>query len=97
MKRQKTVMLGQAIEEWINSYSANEKLGEMSVINNWETIVGGHMAQLTKGLRIIDKVLYVKLSSGVVKQELQMIRIPLKNRINKEYGYEVLSDIQLDM
>ena len=97
MKRQKTITLGQAIQEWINSSSASQKLREMSILNNWETIVGGHMAQLTTGLRISDKVLYVKLTSGVVKQELQMIRVPLKNRINKEYGYEILNDIQLDM
>ena len=97
MRRQKTVPLGQVIQEWISATSINEKLGEMSVLNNWETIVGGHMAQLTKGLRINNKILYVKLTSGVVKQELQMIRVPLKNRINQEYGYEVLSDIQLDI
>ena len=97
MKRQKTIALGQAIQEWIKTSSASEKLGEMAVLNNWETIVGGHMADLTKGLRISDKILYVKLTSGVVKQELQMIRVPLKNRINQEFGYEVLSDIQLDI
>ncbi len=69
----------------------------MSVINNWETLVGGHMAKSTQGLRIVDGVLFVKITSGVVKQELQMIRTPLKNRINKEFGYEVLADIRLDM
>ena len=97
MRRQKTIPLGQVIEEWISQSSSSQKLGEMSVLNNWETIVGGHMARSTKGLRIEDRVLFVKLTSGVVKQELQMIRTPLKDKINREYGYEVLADIKLDM
>lgn len=97
MRRQKTIPLGQVIDEWIHSNTASKKLGEMSVINNWETLVGGHMAKSTQGLRIVDGVLFVKITSGVVKQELQMIRTPLKNRINREFGYEVLADIKLDM
>lgn len=97
MRKQKVTNLGQAIDEWIAENKSKKKLDETSIINNWSDFVGEHMSKSTKGLRIVNGILFVKITSGIVKQELQIIRTPLKNKINKKYGFEILKDIRLDL
>ncbi|MCX6333768.1 MAG: DciA family protein [Bacteroidia bacterium] len=42
-----------------------------------------------------DKVLYVHLSSSVVRNELLMLRQALKEKLNEKAGIEVIKDIVL--
>ena len=40
MRRSKTITLADAIKDYITEMNLGEKLGETSVINSWEEIVG---------------------------------------------------------
>lgn len=96
MRKQKTVSLGTVIEEWISQNGVKQKLHEAQLINQWSNIVGDRMAKNTKSLRIEQSVLYVKLSSGLALQEMHIIRNPLRDKINQQYGYELIKDILIE-
>jgi len=97
MRRQKYVSLGEAIKEWSMNSSTRRRIDEASVINNWGEYAGVFIAKYTQNLRIVDRVLFIKLQSGLLKQELMLIRNSLKETINEKFNYELIIDIKLDI
>lgn len=95
MRRSKTVSIAEAINDYIKEMNIAGKLGEAAVINSWEEIVGRAISSRTKKIYIKDKVLFVHLSSSVVRNELMMLRNALKEKINTRAGAEVVTDIVL--
>jgi predicted nucleic acid-binding Zn ribbon protein len=95
MRRSKTISLAEALDDYIKEMNLGEKLNEASVLNTWEETVGRAISSRTKRIYIRDHVLYVHLSSSVVRNELLMLREALKDKINKKAGTEVIRDIVL--
>jgi predicted nucleic acid-binding Zn ribbon protein len=95
MRRSKTVSLADALKDYIREMNFTEKLGEVDVISSWEEIVGKAISSRTTRIYIKDKVLYVHLSSSVVRNELSMLREALREKLNARAGLEVVRDIVL--
>lgn len=95
MRRSKTVSIAEAITDYIKEMNIGGKLGEAGVINSWEEIVGKAISSRTKKIFIKDGVLFVYLSSSVVRNELMMLRNALKEKINSKAGAEVVTEIVL--
>lgn len=95
MRRSKTISLAEAVNDYIKEMNLAGKLSEVSVIGSWEEIVGKAISSRTTKIYIKDHVLYVHLSSSVVRNELLMLREELKERLNKKAGSEVVKDIVL--
>jgi len=95
MRRSKTISLAEALDDYIKEMNLGEKLNEASVLNTWEDTVGRAISSRTKKIYIRDHVLYVHLSSSVVRNELLMLREALKDKINRKAGTEVIKDIVL--
>ena len=95
MRRSKTISLAEAMKDYIREMNLEGKLGEIGVINSWEETVGKAIATRTSKIFIKDHILYVHLSSSVVRNELLMLRQELKNKLNEKAGSEVIKDIVL--
>ena len=95
MRRSKTIPISEAIKEYIREMNLAPKLGEASVLNSWEEIVGKAISSKTTRMYIKDKVLYVSLSSLVVRNELMMLREAIRERLNQKAGSEVINEIIL--
>lgn len=95
MRRSKTISIADAISDYIKEMNLSDKLGEASVLNSWEDIVGKAISSRTSRIYIKDHVLYVHLNSSVVRNELLMLRQALKEKINGRVGKEVIRDIVL--
>ena len=93
MRRNRTITLKEALEELIKEYRLAPKLKEASVINIWESITGRAIASRTRKVYISDGVLHIYLTSAVVKNELMMLREPLRQQINTQAGEEVVKQI----
>jgi predicted nucleic acid-binding Zn ribbon protein len=93
MRRSKTITLAEAINDFVNAMGFEEKLGETSLINSWEEIVGKAISMRTSKIYIKDHILYVYLSSSVVRNELQMLRDSLKNKLNERAGKLLIKEI----
>jgi predicted nucleic acid-binding Zn ribbon protein len=93
MRRNKTISLAEAMKDYIREMNLEGKLSEISVINSWEETVGKAISSRTKKIYIKDHVLYVNLTSSVVRNELMMLRQGLMDRLNEKAGTEVIKDI----
>ena len=93
MRRSNTQKLADIINDSFKDFNIGRKLKEVELINCWERVVGKTVARYTENIYIKNKKLMVFVNSSVVKNELLMIRDPLINRLNKEVGEEVISEI----
>ena len=85
-----------AIEEFLESYRLNDKLNETKVIQAWEKVVGEMVARNTSQLHIRKKVLFVKVNSAALRNELLYARQKLVQALNKEAGANVIDEIVLN-
>ncbi|HOU01050.1 MAG: DUF721 domain-containing protein [Bacteroidales bacterium] len=95
MRRSKTISLAEALQDYISEMKLGDKLSEVGLISSWEEMVGRAISSRTKKIYIKDQILYVHLSSSVVRNELLMLRNALKDRLNEKAGKEVIKDIVL--
>ena len=95
MRRSKTITLAEALDDYIREMNLGDKLSETGLINSWEEVVGRAIGSRTKKIYIKDRVLYVHLSSSVVRNELLMLRKELMEKLNQKAGKSVIRDIVL--
>jgi predicted nucleic acid-binding Zn ribbon protein len=93
MRRQNTQLLSDVLREVLNKQHLSPKLNETRLIAAWEKVLGQTVAGYTKEKYIKNNVLYVKISSAVLRNELLMSREQLIAALNKEVGTEVITDI----
>ncbi|HOW40884.1 MAG TPA: DUF721 domain-containing protein [Bacteroidales bacterium] len=94
MRRSKTITLEEAIHDYITEMNLGDKLAETSLINSWEELVGKAISSRTTRIYIKEHVLYIHLSSSVVRNELIMLRESLRNKLNEKSGRELITDIR---
>jgi len=92
LKRTKTVSIAQVISDILGENKIADKLAEARIISAWSETLGP-LAKPTDELYIKDKILFVKLSSSVLRNELYMMRSTLRKRLNEKAGKEVITDI----
>jgi predicted nucleic acid-binding Zn ribbon protein len=85
--------IGEAIGELLDRYHLRDRMNEAKVIESWEKVVGAMVAKRTDRLRITKRVLYVRVSSAPLKNELIFARTKLIKALNKEAGAPVIDDI----
>lgn len=95
MRRSKTISLAEALKDYVKEMKLEGKLNEIGLINSWEEVVGKAISTRTSKVYIKDQVLYVYLSSSVVRNELLMLRQALKEKLNAKAGSDVIKDIVL--
>jgi predicted nucleic acid-binding Zn ribbon protein len=95
MRRSKTITIAEAVTDYIKEMNLGEKLSEAGVINSWEETVGKAISSRTTKIYIKDHVLYVNLSSSVVRNELFMLREVLREKLNQKAGTEAIKEIVL--
>ena len=79
--------------EFLKMYHLEDKLNESRIIRSWERAVGAVVAKHTLQLKIRKRVLFVKVDSGVVRNELMYSRKKLLNTLNRLAGADVIEDI----
>lgn len=85
--------LREVIEELISAYHIEDKLNQSKVIGLWDQVVGKMIARDTTHLYIKNRILYVKLNSPALREELGYARTKLVKSLNKAAGGEVIIDI----
>ena len=93
MRRSNTQSLSDVIKEYIEKNRIESKLKEVDVVNSWEELLGKTIANYTKNIYIRNKILFVEISSSVVKNELFMMREEICRRLNENAGRDVISKI----
>ena len=83
------------LSEYKKEMGIESKLKEVDIVNSWEGIAGRAIAARTNNIYIKNGVLYISLSSSVVRNELLMMRETIVARINEKAGVEVVKSVVL--
>lgn len=93
MRRSNTQSLSEVLREYIRKNRIEHKLKEVDAVQSWENLLGKTIARYTRNISISNKILYVEISSAVVKNELIMMREEIRRRINEQAGEELVTHI----
>jgi predicted nucleic acid-binding Zn ribbon protein len=85
-----------AIEEFLDRFHLRDKLNQAKVIQSWEKVVGKMVAKNTSQLHIRNGVLYVKVNSAALRNELLFARNKIIDALNREAGSVVIKDMVLN-
>ncbi|MEI7500829.1 MAG: DUF721 domain-containing protein [Bacteroidota bacterium] len=96
MRRSNEKPLKAAIEEFLDTFRLRDKLNETKVIQSWEKVVGEMVAKNTSQLHIRNKVLFVKVNSSALRNELLFARQKIIQALNKEVGVNVVDELVLN-
>lgn len=85
--------LKEVIEQMLKAYRLDNKLYEQRLITKYPEVVGPMISRYTDSIRIRNRILFLELSSPVVRNELSYARTTLLRSLNKEAGKEVIDKI----
>lgn len=94
MIRKNSQSLGEVLRDIFDGNAVlREKILEIRIQRAWGEVLGPMVMQYTRNVFIRDKVLYVSLTSAVLRSELSMCRDRLVVSLNKYAGAEVIRDV----
>jgi len=93
MRRSKTLSLGEALGEFISENNFGRKLKEVDIVQSWELLLGKTIAHYTRNIELRNRILFVEISSGVVKNELFMMREEICRKLNENAGENLVDKI----
>ena len=93
MKRSNALPVGDLIYRFLREEGLESPLNEYRLIQAWETVLGKAISRYTGQMFIKNQTLYVHLTSPALRQDLQMSRKQLVQRLNEKVGAQVIVDI----
>ena len=88
--------LGELIKEFYEQHRGSEYLDEVKLINSWPKVVGPFIASHTIDLSIKNHVLFVRVDSDALRNELGYSKSLLIRNLNELAGKEILREIVLN-
>ena len=79
----------------MNSYRIKNRFYEQKLIAKYPEIVGPMISRYTESLQIRNRVLFLKIASPLVRNELSYARSSLTESLNKAVGKDVIDKIVL--
>ena len=93
MRRSYTQPLREVLRECIRDMNMEGKLRQVSVVQSWEPLLGKTIARYTRNIYLSKRILYVEITSPVVKNELFMMREEIRVKLNEQAGEEMVEKI----
>ena len=93
MKRQREIQLGDAIRQFMRQEGIESPYNEFRLVQAWPEVMGQAVQRYTGNIYIKNQVLYVHLTSSVLRQELFMGRQLLVHRLNNYVGAQAITKI----
>lgn len=93
MKRKNAVLFGDILEDFFSSPYVAAKVAEGRLPDTWREVVGERVASLTSSIKLENRVLYVSLTSSVVRYELFCRRDALRDEINRVSGVKLVNAV----
>ena len=93
MKRKNTVRFGEILEEFFSRPYVAAKVAEGRLPDTWREVVGERVASLTSSIKLENRILYVCITSRVVRYELFCRRDTLRAEINRISGLKLVNSV----
>lgn len=94
MRKRNTESIGEAIRQFFEENQfIKRKVAESRVVTGWPKMLGQMIASYTTNIYLRHGILYVHLSSSVLRSELLMAKDHLQKKLNDHAGMHVVDDI----
>lgn len=93
MRRKNAVRLGEVLDDFFSRPYVAAKVAEGKLPETWREVVGERVASLTSSIRLENRVLYVNITSSVVRYELFCRRTTLRDEINRVAGVKLVNTV----
>ena len=93
MKRGETKSIAELVRATCREEGIETPLNEYRLIKAWSQVLGAAVQAYTKELKIYNQVLFVKVTSSVLRQDLHMNRKSLVRKLNDHVRAQVITDI----
>ena len=93
MRRNDAEQIGDMIRKYFRQNGLESPLNEYRLVEAWREVVGEAIAKYTSNLYIKNQVLYVHLTSSVLRNEMMMGREMLIRNLNDKVGAQVIVNI----
>jgi hypothetical protein len=87
--------IGDILKEIIEANKLDKGLNQISVADAWKNLMGNGVNNYTRNVLLKGTVLYVELTSAVLREELSYGKDKIIKMINEELGREVVKDVVL--
>jgi predicted nucleic acid-binding Zn ribbon protein len=93
MRKSNTQKLGDVIADCLRELRIEQKLKEVHVVSQWESMMGKTVAVRTDRIYIRNRTLYIHVTSSVLKTELLMMRQEIIAKLNENAGERLIEQI----
>jgi Protein of unknown function (DUF721). len=93
MRKKNTEMLSDVIRQLLGELHLDKPLNEKRLVDAWPVVLGQNIMNYTSDLTIRNRILYVSLTSSVLRHDLFLSREEIKKSLNAQVGTEVIIDI----
>jgi len=93
MRNKSVQPMAAVIKEYLKAMGIDKRMQEVNLIKQWENVIGVSVANMTRELYIRHGVLFVRIDSAVVRNELSMLKQGIIQALNNKAGGDVISDI----
>ena len=87
--------LGEIIKRLMQNPKLSDRLENLDAIDAWKEIIGVPLFKYIIDQKVYKGVLYVKLKSSVVRNELSYKKSEFIQKINERLGKDLITDIVL--
>ena len=88
--------LSDLIREFFELHKGPDYLDEVKAVNSWGQVVGAFIASHTIDICLRNNVLFVRVDSDVLRNELSYSKSELISKINAFVGKDVVKEIVLN-
>ena len=92
-RRSQATPMKDAIEAFLKTFNLKSKFNETYLVAFWERMMGKIIASRTKEIYVKNRVLYLRIDSSPLRQELFMAKTKLIDIVNKDVGESVIEDV----
>lgn len=87
--------LKKLIDKLLRSYGYQDQLDELDLISAYEELVGKMYCKHTKSINFKNKILYIKLDSAALKQELSYKKEEIITSLNHKLGRRIIEQLDI--
>ncbi len=87
--------ISEVLKSFIDANKLQKGLDKVSIQDAWHTVMGNAISKYTTQIKLDRDVLYVELSSSVLREELSYGKTKIIAMINEEMGKELIHKLVL--
>lgn len=94
-RKNSDLSMADALKEFIHENKLEKGMDKVNAKEAWKKLMGNGVNNYTTGIELENDVLYVSLSSSVLREELGHGRTKIIAMLNKELGKELVKKLVL--